>query len=644
MRTLLAILILAFAPPLRAAELEFVGLRSYTPKALEEAIAGRLDYISKRPATTFRADDAAFLVESYLRAHGLPDATVSWNLPPGNTIVLTVEEGLPKFLGTLNVQGYNDAEAVQNQFKAPFPESKEKRAFEAEAIDTGLARVRDLLHADGYWQATVTPAQGSRTATGEIPFTLQVNKGPLFTLVPPTLKTPVPPTPKLQQKLQDVLGKKATAENIVTIRKTIAESYRRRGYTDIGLTMTKESDGSLLRLAFTLTPGKKFTVRSFTATGLQKTIPSRVRNRFNGLVGKNFDENHVNDEIKKLLSTGAFESIRLNSKEFDETQLDLTLHLSEAKARGYSFALGFGSIEGYVVGARYYDRNLWGRLWNLSAGMEATSLGLLGEVTLTDPFFLGRNLSLNNRAFLITRDYDSYRKFQGGTSAELSWKKGKHYSATVGAEISINSISSTLPNELIGPTNYLSHRLSFRQKYDRRDDPTLPSDGWFARLDATLGLVTGDTNIGYLETDAQLSYYRSLGENSAYALGLRGGLIYSSGDKKDLPIDLRKFLGGANTVRSFPERDMGPQSEGSPLGGNAWWVANAEYTRSLKGPLKGVFFLDAGTLDDDLELAAGLGVRIDLPVGPIRFEYGRSLSRDDGDPSGAFHFAIGTTF
>ena len=89
---------------------------------------------------------------------------------------------------------------------------------------------------------------------------------------------------------------------------------------------------------------------------------------------------------------------------------------------------------------------------------------------------------------------------------------------------------------------------------------------------------------------------------------------------------------------------MGPDFEGDPLGGTSWWVANVEYTRTIKGPIKGVVFVDAGALDNELELAAGLGVRIDLPVGPIRLEYGRSLSQDDGEPGGAFHFAIGTTF
>jgi hypothetical protein len=36
-----------------------------------------MDYIRKRDATDSRADDAAYLVESYLKTHGLPDAVIS---------------------------------------------------------------------------------------------------------------------------------------------------------------------------------------------------------------------------------------------------------------------------------------------------------------------------------------------------------------------------------------------------------------------------------------------------------------------------------------------------------------------------------------------------------------------------------------
>ena len=89
---------------------------------------------------------------------------------------------------------------------------------------------------------------------------------------------------------------------------------------------------------------------------------------------------------------------------------------------------------------------------------------------------------------------------------------------------------------------------------------------------------------------------------------------------------------------------MGADFDDHPLGGTSWWVANFEYTRTMVGPVKGVAFFDAGALDSDIEMAVGLGVRIDLPVGPIRLEYGHSLTQDSGEPTGAFHFAIGTTF
>ena len=642
----LVILSLCFATSLKAAKLEFAGLETYSAKSLTDSISGRLEFIKKRPATSFRADDAAFLIESFLHSHGLPDATVNWSLPGGDQILLTVDEGIAKYVGAVTIVGAEKPEELIEQFKAPFPESGERRAFVSSSVAAGLDRVRSLMETRGYWQASVASSRGTRNAAGEFPFTLTVTKGPLFTLVTPKIESPVKPTAYLLTQLQALEGKTATAETILSVRKSIDKDYRRRGFPDLTLEMAKESDGSRLRLVFTIKPGQRFKVRSFNikTQGPAKTRLSRIRNRFPTLIGKNFDESKINASIKKLLSTGAFDTLRMDTAEANETQLDLTLHVTEANARGYAFSAGFGSYEGLILGARYHDRNFGGRLWNLTAGMEITSLGLLGEVGLTDPFFRERDLRFHNRAYLLTRDYDNYKKLEGGISSDLSWKNGDHYSASLGAHLSFTSVTSPVPDELLGPTDYVLQRITFNQTYDRRDDPALPSDGWFARLDTSLGLALGDQSVGFFETEAQVSYYKKLSEKSAYSLGLRGGLIIPTGDDEDLPIDLRKFLGGSNTIRSFPEREMGPDYDDYPLGGNTWWVGNFEYTRTMVGPVKGVAFFDAGSLDSGIEMAAGLGVRIDLPVGPIRLEYGHNLTRDPGEPNGTFHFAIGTTF
>ena len=626
------------------ARVEFVGLRSFTSETLLEAVAGRMDYIRKREATDSRADDAAYLVESYLRTHGLPDAVILGQRISDDKIRLTIEEGLSQFLGSIKVIGFDDVQAIQDQFQATFPETVKRRAFEAKFIEEGLERVRDLLHTDGYWEGIVTAVQETRQANGEIPFTLKIQKGPLFTLDTPNLESRVKPSAALKKMASEAKGETATAENIISLRRNITEDYRRQGYPDISLTMLKETKGKKLLLNFLITPGNKYLVRSFQTTGLNKTKPANIRDRFTKLIGENFDEELANQEIQKLLSTGAFSSVRLEKTEINDTELDLTLHLKEAKARGYSVALGYGSIEGYTLGLRYFDRNPWGSLSNLSAVAEITSLGGLGAISLSNPFFLDQDLRLANRAFLINRNFDNYDKLEGGIGSELTWKWGENYSSTVGLTMSQTSINTPIPKELAGSRNYMVSRLGLQQLFDRRNNSALPSDGWFARLNTSLGLSDGDNTIGFFEVESQISYYQTLSENSSYALGLRGGFISPASENQNLPIDLRKFLGGANTIRSFPELKMGSSFNGNALGGTEWWIANAEYMYNLAGPFKALVFIDAAGLDSEVELAAGLGVRINLPVGPIRLEYGRSLSQNSGEPGGAFHFAIGTTF
>ncbi len=105
-------------------------------------------------------------------------------------------------------------------------------------------------------------------------------------------------------------------------------------------------------------------------------------------------------------------------------------------------------------------------------------------------------------------------------------------------------------------------------------------------------------------------------------------------------------------MRTFKERDLGASLHGYPSGGEAMWNANAELIRKLGGTLKAVAFVDAGSLarhydelgSSEIEIATGLGLRLDLPIGPVRLEYGYNLTRAPGEPNGTLHFAIGAAF
>jgi outer membrane translocation and assembly module TamA len=133
-------------------------------------------------------------------------------------------------------------------------------------------------------------------------------------------------------------------------------------------------------------------------------------------------------------------------------------------------------------------------------------------------------------------------------------------------------------------------------------------------------------------------------------LGARVGAIQPA--TSSIPIDARFFNGGATTVRSFAERELGPKDkQNNPLGGEFYTVLNAEFTFPISGGLKGAVFVDAGNLTswdqagfDDMRTGIGVGLGYALPVGPLRLDFGINPDRRRGEDFGAFHFSFGAAF
>ncbi|HEY1120352.1 MAG TPA: outer membrane protein assembly factor, partial [Haloferula sp.] len=294
-------------------------------------------------------------------------------------------------------------------------------------------------------------------------------------------------------------------------------------------------------------------------------------------------------------------------------------------------------------------------LWNFSTGLEYSSRGILGDIRLSDPWLFGTDTYLGLRLFSVTRSLEGYDKFESGMSAEFSRDDfGKYLDASIifGSSI-VNTDSNDIPVTQLGETVYGHHYLRAELAYDRRDDPVTPARGYHLDAAFQAGLIAGDVSSNYYRLDLSGAGYIPVGKKGQVNLGLRTSYLSPSSGISEFPIDLRLFTGGSDTVRSFRYNEMGPRSvTNDPLGGEAFWVANAEYVHVLFGPVKGVGFIDAGSMSaineglnfDSAELAAGLGIRIDLPVGPIRLEYGRNLTKDENESSGIWHFAIGAAF
>ena len=165
------------------------------------------------------------------------------------------------------------------------------------------------------------------------------------------------------------------------------------------------------------------------------------------------------------------------------------------------------------------------------------------------------------------------------------------------------------------------------------------------------GFLGGDTDIyGF---DLEASKYFLLPWDTILTLNAEIAAVqtWSGGDR--VPIFDRLYLGGANNLRGFKFRDVGPKdSDDEPLGGNTLARATVEYTFPVVEKVRGAVFYDIGFVNansydfgtGNVSSDVGIGVRLDLPIGPVRIDYGIPLQKDNSSGSGKFNFNIGYQF
>lgn len=146
-----------------------------------------------------------------------------------------------------------------------------------------------------------------------------------------------------------------------------------------------------------------------------------------------------------------------------------------------------------------------------------------------------------------------------------------------------------------------------------------------------------------------------------------------------VPIFDRLFLGGSNNLRGFDYRDVGPRDvHGEPVGGKSLARGTVELTFPIVEKARGAFFYDTGFVNEDeydfsihtalskekrssvrpdgspkptrfkffdnIASDIGFGLRLDLPIGPLRLDYAFPIERDGNKPAGKFNFNVGYQF
>ncbi|MDE7427351.1 MAG: BamA/TamA family outer membrane protein [Muribaculaceae bacterium] len=188
----------------------------------------------------------------------------------------------------------------------------------------------------------------------------------------------------------------------------------------------------------------------------------------------------------------------------------------------------------------------------------------------------------------------------------------------------------------------------------------------------------------FVKGSTQLVYGRRLGGDNWLVSRVAVGAAHAYANSSVVPYAEQFYVGGANSIRAFTVRSLGPGSYRAPAGkdddyfdqtGTFKFEANVEFRFPIYGPLHGAVFVDTGnvwllkedpqrpggllrgsTFFKDLALGTGAGLRFDIGMLVLRGDLGIGIhapyetsrhgyyNMESFKKSLAFHLAIGYPF
>lgn len=186
----------------------------------------------------------------------------------------------------------------------------------------------------------------------------------------------------------------------------------------------------------------------------------------------------------------------------------------------------------------------------------------------------------------------------------------------------------------------------------------------------------------YIKGDLDFAKNIVIDNRNSFAFHVGGGIAIPYGNARVVPFEKRYFSGGANSVRGWSVRNLGPGSyagNGNFLNqtGDIKLDASIEYRTRLFWKFRGALFVDAGNIwtlrsyEDQpggkfeidkfykqIAVAYGVGLRLDLDFFVLRFDGGMKainpvydkgkerypIIHPDFGRDFAFHFAVGYPF
>ncbi len=633
------------------------------------------------------AEAANSLIEFYQKA-GYHDVKITFEITPdeltGHSIVkFIITEGPRVIVDKVNFEGNHAFTTKVLRHKIETRNYNwitwltKKGYLKQTVIEEDKQKIVDFYRSEGYIDSDVKDVKFDYPEKDKVVVTFFVFEGKQYKVGKLTVDgNQLFTTAEIEQKLKMKSGGLFTPGGLQDDIKAIRDIYGARGYIDTAVKPTRIPNvkSGTMDVSLEIREGDLAYIDLIELRGNEKTKDKVIRRELAVAPGEIYNTVKVDASKQRLENLGYFSHVTVTPEDTDvANRKKMVVSVEEQRTGSISFGAGFSSVDSILgfVEVTQGNFDIDKPPYFTGAGEKARIRAQFGAsrqdyiVSFTEPWFMNQRLAVGFDLFYDEASYLSaiYNQRNYGFDVRAGKALGEYNKVELMyklEEIELYNFSSAAsPLILEESGGRLKSSVNGSITRDTRDSFVLPSKGYKLQLYSEVAggpALGGDTDIYKFQLNGQIYFTMPWWEKNILSFNGSTGVVDTWADGTRVPIFDRYFLGGPNTVRGFRFRDVGPKdptSNNEPIGGNTMAYLQTEYSVPVIDRVRFATFIDGGQVWDNAydwgatgpDVGAGIGLRLNLPIGPINLDYGWPLRHDQyTGNSGQFSFNVGTKF